>query len=199
MYEFADKAIEYLNGRLLELFSNFKASLVLIDEINLLQSVKSLFKEIDDLVKEMMYNIAVYAYENADGDDISHITDTFLSQTVFEEYDPVLKYVYENELERKCSRLFESLVATGYEAAEVDTALRYLSVMISQYAITVTDVATLQAYKDNDVTEVEWVCVGDGHECKVCHERNGTVYLIEDVPPKPHIGCRCYIIPYREE
>lgn len=199
MYEFADSVMNYLNGRFYEMFNGLKSKLLSIDEINLLQSVKALYNELDELVREMMYNIAVYAYENADGDDVSHITDTLLSQMVFEEYDPVLKYVYENEVERKCSRLFESLVATERDAAEVDTALRYWSAMIAQYAITVTDIATLTAYRDSEVTEVEWICVGDGKECGICHERNGAVYLIEDVPPKPHIGCRCYFVPFREE
>lgn len=199
MYEFADLIVSYLNNQFIELFGKLKVSVSLMDEINLLQSVKTLYAEVDRLVREAMYRIAVFAYEEAEGEDISHITDTFLSQAVFEEYDPVLKYVYENELERKCSRLFESLVATQCDTAEIDTALRLLSLMVSQYAIAVTDVATLLAYRDNGIVQVEWLCAGDGRECKICHERNGMIYFIEDVPPKPHIGCRCELRPYKEE
>lgn len=199
MYEYADKVMSYLNARFIDMFNSLKGSLLGIDEVNALQSVKALYRELDELVKEMMYRIAVYVYEEWDGEDLSHITDTFLAQTVFEEYDPVLKYIYENEVERKASRLFESLVATEYDPAEVDTALRLWSAMINQYAITVTDVAALTAYKDSDVEYVEWVCKADGKQCSVCDERNGHIYPIDSIPSKPHIGCRCELIPCDKE
>lgn len=194
MYEYADKIVSYLNGHFIEKFSKLKA-LTSFDELNTLQSVKSLYQELDKLVREYLYLIAVNAYENAEGEDISSITEQWLLDMVLEYYDSVTKYVYTNEVERKCSRLFESLVASDNKSAEVDKALRYWSAMVSQYAITTTDVATLQAYKDLGVKKVKWVTIKDSKRCKECIKREGKIYLIDNIPPKPHLGCRCYVIP----
>jgi SPP1 gp7 family putative phage head morphogenesis protein len=57
------------------------------------------------------------------------------------------------------------------------------------------DKATLDGYKDSGVDEVEWHTNIDGRECKVCRERNGRVYKIDEVPPKPHRNCRCRYAP----
>ena len=91
------------------------------------------------------------------------------------------------------------MVASENKAAEVDSALRYWSAMTTQYAIITTDAATKRAYMDSGVSDVMWVSVKDDKRCKVCKSRDGKIYPIEDVPPKPHIGCRCYLIPYSEE
>ncbi len=198
MYEYADKVISYLNGRFIEMFGKLK-SLSSFDELNILQSVKDLYREADALVREMLYRVAVFAYENANGEDVSVITEQWLLEVVLEAYNPVTKYSYVNEVERKCSRLFESMVASENKAAEVDLSLRYWSAMVTQYAITTTDAATKQAYVDLGVNKVIWVSVKDDKRCKVCKSRDGKVYPIEDIPPKPHIGCRCYAIPYSEE
>lgn len=198
MYEYADEVISYLNSRFIEMFGKLKA-LSSFDELNILQSVKELYQEADALTRKMLYQIAVFAYENAEGEDVSVITEQWLLEVVLEAYDPTTKYSYVNEVERKCSRLFEGMVASENKAAEVDSALRYWSAMTTQYAIITTDAATKRAYMDSGVSDVMWVSVKDDKRCKVCKSRDGKVYPIEDVPPKPHIGCRCYLIPYSEE
>lgn len=196
MYEFADVAVEYLRERFIELFVDFKASLAGMDEISLLNATKKLYERIDELFREMMYRVAVYAYENADGSEPEEINDGFLTAIIFDEYDPVLKYVYSNELERKCARLFESLVATGYDTNEIDTALKHLMLMVTQYALVVTREATILGYRSNGFSAVQWICNIDGRECEKCRERHERVYRINKVPREPHIGCRCEIIPY---
>ncbi len=198
MYEYADTVISYLNSRFIEMFGKLKA-LSSFDELNILQSVKELYREADALVRKMLYQIAVFAYENANGEDVSVITEQWLLEVVLEIYDPTTKYSYVNEVERKCSRLFEGMMASDNRAAEVDSALRYWSAMTTQYAIIATDAATKRAYMDSGVVEVMWISVRDDRRCKICKSRDGKVYAIEDVPPKPHIGCRCYLIPYSEE
>lgn len=196
MYDFADAVIRYLNSRFIEMFSRLK-TLTDFDEINILQSVKAVYKEADALFREMMYRIAVTAYENALLGDVSSINEQWLLDAVLEIYDPVTKYSYINEVERKCARLFESMAASENKAAEVDTALRLFSAMTAQYAITVTDAATKKAYEDSGISEVIWVTADDDRTCGICESREGEIYPIDDVPPKPHIGCRCYILPYR--
>lgn len=198
MYEYADKVVSYLNGRFIEMFGKLK-SLASMDELNVLQSVKEVYREADALARKMLYQIAVFAYENASGEDVSVITEQWLLEVVLEAYDPITKYSYVNEVERKCSRLFESILASENKSAEIDSALRYWSAMVTQYSIITTDAATKQAYMDSGVEEVMWVSVKDNRRCAVCKSRDGKIYLIEEVPPKPHLGCRCYLIPYSEE
>lgn len=198
MYEYADKIVAYLNRRFIEMFSKLK-TIPSFDELNVLQSVKELYSNADILVREMLYRIAVTAYENAEGTDISNITMEWLLDAVLEAYDPITKYSYVNEIERKCSRLFESMLASENKTKEIETALRYFSSMVTQYSIITTDSAVKSAYISRGVTKVKWITVKDDKRCKVCKLRDGKVYNINSVPPKPHIGCRCYIIPYTEE
>ena len=198
MYEYADKVVSYLNGQFVGMFGKLK-SMSSFDEINIMQSVKELYRELDALTRRMLYQIAVFAYENAEGADISAITDQWLVDVVLEVYDPVTKYSYINEVERKCSRLYESMMASEDKAKAVDIALRNWSTMVAQYAIITTDYATLQAYTDMGIERVIWVSVKDNRRCSECIYRDGKVYNLEDVPPKPHWGCRCYLIPYTED
>lgn len=105
-------------------------------------------------------------------------------------------YVYMHEIERKCARFAESILASDNRAREVETALRYWSNMVTQYAIDITDKAVEQAYLDNDVEKVVWVTIKDERRCVECRKRDGKIYDIAKVPPKPHLGCRCYLLPY---
>ena len=98
--------------------------------------------------------------------------------------------------DRKRSRLLEALIATRGDPAEVEMALTYWSKMVAEYAVEITDAATLQALKDMGVTKVKWYTEKDERVCKTCRERHGKIYPIDEVPAKPHWGCRCYIVPY---
>lgn len=198
MYDFADKVIRYLNMRFIEMFGSRKA-LLSFDEVNVLQSVKSLYTQADMLAREMLYRIAVQAYENTQLGDVSSINEQWFLDVVLEAYDPVTKYSYVNEVERKCSRAFEGIIAGENKNNEIDTALRYFSAMVRQYSIIATDAATMKAYVDSGVEKVKWVSVKDTKRCSVCKSRDGKVYYINQVPVKAHIGCRCYLVPYSEE
>ena len=110
---------------------------------------------------------------------------------------------YKLETERKAARLGEALaaaVSAGMATSKaVDEALRLWSNMVTQYAIEITDEARRAAMEEDGVTDVEWVSREDGRRCKICKDRHGKIYPIRKVPPKPHIGCRCYLKPARKE
>lgn len=194
MYEYADKILQYLRKRFIRLFRNFKAQ-PSFDELNVLSSSKALYQELEQITEECLLMIAKQAYQAQGGKFVELITHAWLLGWL-NQYDPVTKYVYNHEVERKCSRFAESVIASTNKAKEIDTALRYWSNMVSQYAIEITDKATEQAYRDNGVEQVMWVTVKDERRCKECRERDGKIYDIDKIPPKPHIGCRCYKIPY---
>lgn len=193
MYEFTDTIISILNKKLIEVFSHLK-SLNTSDEGYTLQYVRSVYDEADEFVRQFLLILAEYVYNENSVEKTTDINGLWLFE-ILQSFDPVTKYVYVNEVERKRARLFESLVASENKPAEIDTALRLFSAMARQYALTVTDKAVLQAYKDNGETRLQWVTTPDDRRCKVCAARDGKIYDIEDIPPKPHIGCRCILVP----
>ena len=194
MYNYTDKVIRYMKKRFIRLFSNYKQK-TSFDELNVIQSSKALYDELLQITEECLLLIAKRAYADHGGKVIGAITTAWLLDWL-NDYDPVTKYVFAHEVERKCARFAESIIASTNKAAEIDIALRYWSNMVAQYAISVTDWAVLQAYLDAGVEQVIWVTVKDERRCKECRERHDQIYDIEKVPPKPHIGCRCYLLPY---
>lgn len=110
-----------------------------------------------------------------------------------EYYDPVTKYVYENEVERKRDRLAEAVNASREKSKEFVRGLGYWVQMTAHYADDVSDRATIKAFKDAGVKKVKWNTQPDDKVCEECDERDGVVYSIDNIPPKPHWGCRCYL------
>lgn len=194
MYEYTDKVIRYMRKKFIRLFDSFRTN-VLFDELNVISSSKSLYEELEKITEESLLSIAKRAYKTNGGLHESSITHRWLLGWL-NDYNPVTKYVYLHEIERKCARFAESILASNNPSAEIDVALRYWSNMITQYAIDITDRAVEQAYSDNDIEKVMWVTIKDERRCKECRERDGKVYDINNIPPKPHWGCRCYLIPY---
>ena len=122
--------------------------------------------------------------------------------------DFVTRYVFDAETERKAERLAEAIEATsgdGFHStgnrpgsgrdAEIDKAVRYWSRQIGQYALNLTDYALIQAYQDAGVPEVMWLTAMDERVCGECGPLHGKVFQIDEVPPKPHWGCRCRLVP----
>ena len=99
------------------------------------------------------------------------------------------------ETERKAYRRAEALEVTADRNREIDKAMKEWSRQIAQYAINVTDYASLQALKDYGVKEVEWVTRKDERVCRECRSLDGEIFQIDDVPAKPHYGCRCALVP----
>ena len=121
----------------------------------------------------------------------------------FDEYNPVTKYVFRNEMGRKESRLFESLVATkdstfAIKSQSYQTAENVLTRQIKQYAIELEDAVAMAVYKAVGVKQVRWVAEHDRKTCGVCSELDGEIFPLTDAPPKQHINCRCYLIPVKE-
>ena len=110
-------------------------------------------------------------------------------------------YLYGSEAERKRLRLSEQmLTAREYLSRTMynDSLRRSANLWWTQtahYMLDAVDTATLDGYKDSGVEKVKWNTNIDGRECKVCRERNGKTYSIDNVPPKAHRNCRCYLTP----
>ena len=119
------------------------------------------------------------------------------------EYNPVTKYVYEHEVERKEARFFEAVVADkeadDRRALEQDykTARNLWKKQAKQYFVDVEDASAKQAYKDAGVKRVMWITEEDDRVCGICAARHGLIFPIDRVPDKPHYGCRCTLKPVK--
>ena len=112
-------------------------------------------------------------------------------------YDPVTKYVFEHEVERKRARMAEAVIASENKTHELLLARNLWMRQVKQYCITLEDAAVLAAYAALGIKEVQWVAEKDDRVCKICKARDGKVYPLAAVPTKPHYNCRCYLLPVK--
>ena len=194
MYEYTDKIISTMNKRFIRIMDRLKRRLASIDEISaLLTESEQTIAELDYITRNMLLKAAKKAYKD-NGGRLDTIDEMWLN-AYLNGLSPVTKYSYTNEVDRKRSRFFETLAASDKDPKELKTALRLWSHMAGEYALEVTDLAVLQAYMENGVEKVRWITEMDGRECSECASRDDMIYLIHNVPPKPHWGCRCILVP----
>jgi SPP1 gp7 family putative phage head morphogenesis protein len=62
-----------------------------------------------------------------------------------------------------------------------------------QFADEITDAAVLDDLKAQGYQKVQWHSEEDARVCDICYERNNKIYDIDNIPPKPHINCRCWL------
>ncbi len=188
MYELTDIVIENIRKELIRDFSKLK-SLLSYDELNVMSATKAVYSKIDLYVRQMFLQLMQAVYKKVTKRTCPY--NYAWLESFLLEYDEVSKYVYANEFERKRDRLAEALIASTKKNEEIDAALRYLSFMLTAYAVRVTDQVVLMAYRDMGIDAVRWKAEKDNKTCTICKHRNGHIYDIEQVPPKPHLNCRC--------
>lgn len=194
MYEITDKMMKKLQSQAWNKFLRAKAT-TKFDELNVIKRSKVLYEELEKLNKEVYKEIAKQAYAQHSNIDIPKVAFIL---AILGAYDEVTQYVYNHEVDRKRARFAESIIASGNSLQNYQRAFNLWIKQAEQYAITVEDKATIKAYKDNGVKKLRWVSEKDSKTCSVCKERDGKVYDIDSVPSKPHINCRCYLVPKGE-
>ena len=203
----ADEVAEKITTKIHREFRHNR--LALFDELNIVQTKKhvhKLYKDIYKIIKKEYASILNPIYQEIydealalgfDG-DLKDLDEGWIEE-FFDEYNPVTKYVFNNEIGRKESRLFEALVASKLEKeASYKTAENLLIKQIKQYSIDFEDKIAKTVYKDLGVKKVVWVAEQDHRTCGICSELDGEIFLLKDAPPKQHYQCRCYLIPVKE-
>lgn len=195
-YDLADKAIELLNKRATKRFEDAKdeAARHGFDELNVLEVTRTLYQDLQADNQSVFLELAQERYQEAEPHG-EEPPDLAWLLALLAAYNAVMKYQYSNEWERKRDRTAEAINSSTAKVTEFRRGLMYWSQMTGWFADEVTDQATLKAYQDSGVTKVEWHTVLDGRECEICKERDGKVYYIRSLPPKPHPGCRCWYSP----
>lgn len=197
MYEYTDKVIEKLTKYFIARFDELNVS----NKETILLDINKLYTKLVKKSEGIFLDIALLYYDDISekGSKTENRPNIDSIRSFLAEYNPVTKYSFYNEVERKASRFAESIIATNGNRAEIKTALRLFANMIMQYSIDITDYAILCSYIDNGVKKVIWISADDDKVCEICADRDGKVYDIDKIPPKPHLNCRCYIIPQVEK
>ena len=206
MYRLADKLLEQLKKLIRREFN--RLGILGFDELN----VRRVTTETTELFERLMaenlrryLQVAQKASTDAKERVIAAgyedreivIPDAAWVAAFLQSYNYVSGFLYEQEAERKRLRLAEQmLTAKEYQNRTLynDSVRRSANLWWMQtahYMLDAVDESTLDTYKMMGVDKVEWHTNMDGKECKTCRERNGKIYPIDDVPPKPHRNCRC--------
>ncbi len=182
--------------------------LALFDEMNIVgikKHVHKLYKDVYKIIKKEFVAVLNPLYQEIydealalgfDG-DLRDLDEAWIEE-FFDEYNPVTKYVFRSELDRKESRLFEALVAsTRDKIGSYKTAENLLIRQVKQYSINLEDAVTEAVYKDMGVEKVVWNAEDDHRTCSICNELDGEIFKLDNAPPKQHYNCRCYFTPVR--
>lgn len=161
------------------------------DELNVLQTVRGLYEDLDKEAREMLLAMAIDVYDGTElhGEDEP---DKKWLLALLSEPSPVTGYIYINEVGRKRDYLLESLGSSTNRDASLRKALSYWVRMIAQYADDITEAAVIKALGDAGFDEARWHTQNDEKVCKVCWKRDGKIYPINRLPARPHWGCRCW-------
>lgn len=195
-YAYTDIVIRRMTRRFVAMFQYMKGELLNIDEMEILKEVRSLYVDLDRIVRLNLLQLAneIYGEEN-------HFSPEWLN-AILRAFDPVTQYVYEYEVSRKEQRCEESIIAVLEIKGSFDTpvkrAMDLWCYMANQYADTVTDKAFIEKMRDAGVQRVQWLTADDEKVCAKCAELDGKNFRIDDVPPKPHWRCRCRLKPIYE-
>lgn len=206
-YRLADEAAARITSKIRREFRHNR--LALFDEMNVGQvkkHVHKLYKDIVKIIKKefllVVDQICAEIYNETlsmgfEG-EVREMGIDWL-ESFLEKYNPVTKYVFSNEIERKESRLFEALVsAMENRYASYATAENLLVRQIKQSCIDLEDEIEHDTYEDVGVEKVQWVAEDDSKTCGVCRALDGEIFDIDEAPPKQHYNCRCYLIPVKE-
>jgi len=203
LYEACDKAIQAMDRETVEDFGKLK--LTKWDEVHIIRTVVKVYRDSAKRARKRYYGVAfesyllglymcditgVKAHQMAEKAITAEWVDEILSQTDF-----VTLYRFDTETERKAYRLAEVLEVATDRNREIDKAMKAWSQQLAQYAINFTDYAVIQAFEDAGIEIVEWQTEPDERVCRACRELDRRTFRIDEVPRKPHWGCRCYVIP----
>ena len=206
-YDYGDRRTEEL---LTKIDKEFKRSWLTLnfDELNVMkaQSVTTkLYDRLDKMSRRYMQDVADAAYRDAQKEVEPDKRPMRLGSkwliALLLAYDPVTKYVYTHEVDRKKARLFESIMADRHAESRIGIIEDYKTARTAwrrqakQYMITVEDAAVVDGYKKAGVEKVMWIAERDSRTCETCLKRDGLVFPIDRVPDKPHYGCRCTLKP----
>lgn len=189
-YSKTDKTIAYLNKQYARLFRRVLPT----DELNVIEVSHEIYDSAYTLAEQEATRLAksVYGSYSREKSEDSFDAESFVLALILA-YNPVTKYMFKNELDRKRARFAEGVLSSKAPAEEIALAKRLLAALNAQFMDDVTFDTVIQAYMDNGTKKVRWVTAVDDRRCKRCASMHGRIYPIDKIPDKPHIHCRCWV------
>lgn len=160
------------------------------DELSVISTVRELYENLQADNQEIFLELAQERYKEAEPHG-EEPPDLAWLLALLAAYNAVTKVIYDNDVDRKRQYTTEGINSSTAKVTEFRRGLHYWAGLTADYADIVTDESTLKAYRDAGVKKVKWITAGDEKVCDTCRERNGKVYSINSIPPKPHRRCRC--------
>ncbi len=184
-----------------------KLQLAGFDELNVIRVTKvtkRIWKQIDRMNRKAYADMCGWVYDwvymlygdiPPDMDWVRYV-DEYLKG-----YDPVTRYVYGPELERKRLRLTEGILTVretqdrqGLEDV-LRTAANLLLTQSLQYGLDLIAKVEMQAFEEEG-EYVRYNSCGDSRVCEDCEELDGKIFPIDEAPRIPqHYRCRCWYTP----
>ncbi len=170
-----------------------------MDELNVIQESKTLYHKLEEANEEAFLEVARARYEDITGKPPGRNISAAWLLAFLAAYNPVTEFVHTHEVDRKRARFAEAVIASPNKLEAIRRAMMSWIKQTQQIGIMVEDHAVITAYKAIGVKRVRWITQVDERRCPDCKKRHRKVYPINNIPPKPHWGCRCYFIPEDEE
>lgn len=207
LFDYTDKILKIYIKKLLKIFKKTGTNLsqLRFDEINQISPtiyVNSGYDEVVRLTRECLVAIAKHSYSLVN-DDGKELDDSWVYDYLAT-FNPVTKYIYDNEVDRKRSRYLESVLSVLLVAhpqstikKETDTATRLWVRQFEQYADNLTVQATIKAYEDYGIHLFRWHTQKDEKVCYACSRMDNEILDGEEVAQMlpAHFNCRCFAIP----
>ena len=185
-----DKTIAYLNKQYAKLFRRVTA----FDELNVISVSHEIYDEALKITEQEATRLVKSVYDSYRESEVIPVSEAHdFTVMLMGAYNPTTKYIYRNELDRKRSRFAEGVISSDTPLEEVELAKRLLIALNKQFADDATFESVVKAFADDGVKHVRWITAVDDRRCKECKSRHHKIYSIDNIPPKPHLHCRCYV------
>lgn len=196
MYEYIDENINKVKKQTQTAFNNFRLSLLKFDELNVMQvktETESLFKKLKRQSDKFYSGLIEYLAEQNGFEADKYDLDELLAT-----YSRTLLYAFSSEMERKQSRYFETILSIGDLSdpeilVQQKKNVRNWNMQVEEFAVDMERTIFLRELQDSGVKRVQWVTAQDDKVCSECADLHGMIFDIENVPRRPHIGCRCQL------
>ena len=205
IYDDADKYLKMLKDDVRRMFNTM--SVTNFDELNFPQ-IREVVKAVYDHLMTntlKMYLKAARGAAKIAREKCPHgdhwLPDEEWVKKSLKRYNPITKYLFFNEAERKRMRETEAIVTmVAFQDHEglrqsVRSGANAWWKQVSQGMIDVVDDATITEYRKSGIKEVMWKSEHDDRVCDECEELDGEIFEIDAVPDKPHYNCRCWLEP----
>lgn len=196
MYEYIEENVERFKKQTQTAFNNFRLRLLKFDELNVMQvktETESLFTKLKRQSDRFYTGLLNHLAESMGFEEGKYDLDELL-----ETYSGTLLHSFATEMERKRERLFETMVAIDdISDPEILTQqkknIRNWNTQFEEFGVDIERNIFLSELRDSGIRKVQWMTAEDERVCSDCSDLNGIVFDIDNVPRRPHIGCRCWL------